>query len=125
MNSIKESNIGNLLNQLEFDDSEELVNELNNEIFENELYIILTDNGELMVLISQENEGDFFVPVFSDYKSLCAGMDSIGDDSLDADIATGRDIMSIYFDDCDFSGLIVNPSDDHYVFECGDLEAIN
>lgn len=109
------NNIGDLIVRLDYDESVRC--ELNREIFESELYIIL-NGSEIVALVSGEIDGGFLIPVFNDYASLKAALKDLNDDSLEVDIATGREIISFYFNDDDFYGLAINPPDSDYILEC-------
>lgn len=120
MHKIKENNIRYLINRLDSDDSLFAKSALNNAIFNNELYVLLND-FDIVTLVLEEKRGSFLIPVFNDFHSLKVALNDISSDDVDIDVATGKELISFYFDDDDFYGLALNPPHSDYILKCRDF----
>lgn len=115
------NNISNLLYQLSFDENEEIIHEINQEVFNEELYIIL--NNENIITLTTDND-DYLIPVFSNLHSLNQALDELSKNEFEIDLATGEELLSLYIGDENFLGLAINPPEFDHILFSDEVESI-
>ncbi|MDO5848485.1 MAG: hypothetical protein Q4P18_03030 [Methanobrevibacter sp.] len=122
MEQLKRNNIGFLLDQFAFNESDELIYQIDHAVFDDELYMIVSNEGAFNLYFSQSQ---YLIPVFSDYRYITYTLNSLkNEEDFDVEIATGADILTSHFKDNHFFGLAINPPFYDYVLTCSNFKIV-